>query len=728
MFSKLKVGTRLMLAFAVVIVLLLVVISVGVSRMALLNDSLKAITEESNQEVAHATAMRRFSLENSITFRNLIIDSDSSALARDFAKLNDGLGQFEAESKSLRELLDASHVDMDAEKHALDGVMDHYNSIRPLLLEAGALGRDGKKREAMELNETKVHSVNEAMRNAIEDLAQTVQKHGKASAESAAAAYLSARTLMFVLGGCAVLLAALAAWIVTRSLLKQLGGEPAYAASVMQSVAEGDIDVELNLKRDDETSLLAAVAAMVEKLKRVIEGQRRVIEAANHGRFTERVDLTGLVGFQKELGAGLNELVTTTGESINDVVLVMRALAAGDLTKKIEKSYEGTFAELKQYANNTVAALSLIIDAQRRVIAAANKGQFSERVDLQGLAGFQKELGAGLNELVTTTGTSLDDVMKVMRALAEGDLTKTVDKHYDGSFGEMKDYANDTVLKLSMVISEVNGAASALATAASEVSGTANALSQAATEQAASVEETSAALEEMTASIAQNTDNAKITDGMATKAAVEAAEGGDAVRETVAAMKQIALKISIIDEIAYQTNLLALNAAIEAARAGEHGKGFAVVASEVRKLAERSQIAAQEIGSVADSSVALAEKAGSLFVSIVPNIKKTSDLVQEISAASQEQATGVNQINSAVTQLSQTTQQNAAGSEELAATSNEMSSQAGQLQETMAFFKVAPSAGVGKASVSTGSSRVSRAPSPRPSEMERNVESNFGRF
>jgi methyl-accepting chemotaxis protein len=202
------------------------------------------------------------------------------------------------------------------------------------------------------------------------------------------------------------------------------------------------------------------------------------------------------------------------------------------------------------------------------------------------------------------------------------------------------------------------------------------------------VEQTSASIEEMTSSIAQNTDNAKATDGMAAKAAQEASEGGQAVDATVVAMKQIARKIGIIDDIAYQTNLLALNAAIEAARAGEHGKGFAVVAAEVRKLAERSQVAAQEIGEVATNSVELAERAGVLLDQMVPNIKKTSDLVQEITAASEEQSSGVAQINSAVNQLSQTTQQNASSSEELAATAEEMSSQAEQLQQTMGFFKV----------------------------------------
>src|SRR5476649_806931 len=245
------------------------------------------------------------------------------------------------------------------------------------------------------------------------------------------------------------------------------------------------------------------------------------------------------------------------------------------------------------------------------------------------------------------------------------------------------------VRSLSSIVREVQMVVGQLTSASQEVSATAQTLSQASSEQAASVEETSASVEQMTASIAQNAQNAKVTDGMATQAAIEASKGGEVVKATAAAMRQIAQKISIIDDIAYQTNLLALNAAIEAARAHEHGKGFAVVAAEVRKLAERSQVAAQEIGQVASNSVELAEQAGLLLDAIVPNIRKTSDLVQEIAAASEEQSSGVRQINGAVGQLSQTTQLNAASSEELAATAEEMSGQAEQLQQTMAFFRLA---------------------------------------
>ena len=330
--------------------------------------------------------------------------------------------------------------------------------------------------------------------------------------------------------------------------------------------------------------------------------------------------------------------------------------------------------------------LATVVEQAQAATAAAREGDLEQRIPVEGKTGAPLALCEGINALLETTEVMFGDVGRVLGALSNGDLSQRIERDCAGTFQRVKDDANATCEKLAGVMDEVRSAAEALTGAANQVSATAQSLSQAASEQASSVEETTAQIEMMSASISQNSDNARVTDGMATKASQEAGDGGQAVTQTVQAMKQIAAKISIVDDIAYQTNLLALNAAIEAARAGEHGKGFAVVAAEVRKLAERSQEAAREIGDLASHSVSTAERAGQLLGQIVPSIQRTSELVQEISAASSEQSQSVTQIGGAMGQLSKATQQNASASEELAATSEELSGQAEQLQQAVSFF------------------------------------------
>ena len=524
-----------------------------------------------------------------------------------------------------------------------------------------------------------------------------------------------------------------------KELLTKLDGLiPNYLAQnnkVADLASAGNFAAAAELSNGDARKAINAAEEVVSQLIEELASQAKAANEA--GQVTvehARMVLLGVVAASVVLAVLLGLMVTRVisrdlgGEPAHAAEL-LRRVADGDLSAEIHTRENDTRSMLFA-VKQMVTRLAQVVDGQREVVAAANAGNFDARIDLNGLQGFQRDMGEGLNQLMATTGASVHDVVRVMEALSDGDLTQGIERDYQGAFGQMKAYVNRTMEKLSEVVTEVNTGAESLAGASEEVSATAQALSQAASEQAAGVEETSASMEQMTASISQNTENAKVTDGMATKAAAEAAEGGEAVRATVVAMKQIAQKIVIIDDIAYQTNLLALNAAIEAARAGEHGKGFAVVAAEVRKLAERSQIAAQEIGTVASSSVELAERAGQLLSQIVPNIRKTSDLVQEITAASEEQSSGVGQINSAVTQLSQTTQQNASSSEELAATAEEMSSQAEQLQQAMSFFKLAASEvrkpapapvaharapkPVAKAGRKPGP-RVAPAPSPSPS-------------
>ncbi|MGK5091851.1 methyl-accepting chemotaxis protein [Deltaproteobacteria bacterium TL4] len=271
---------------------------------------------------------------------------------------------------------------------------------------------------------------------------------------------------------------------------------------------------------------------------------------------------------------------------------------------------------------------------------------------------------------------------------SRGDLTASLAVDSKDELGVMAASLKGAMEKLRSIIMEVKTAALNVSEGSQQLSSTSQQMSQGATEQAASVEETSASMEEMSSNIQQNADNSLQTEKIATRASNDAKESGQAVEKAMAAMKEIASKISIIEEIARQTNLLALNAAIEAARAGEHGKGFAVVASEVRKLAERSQNAAGEITGLSASSMEVAERASGMLKQLVPDIQKTAELVQEISASSSEQNTGAEQISKALQQLDGVIQQNASASEEMASTSEELASQAQMLQDTIAFFNV----------------------------------------
>ena len=282
----------------------------------------------------------------------------------------------------------------------------------------------------------------------------------------------------------------------------------------------------------------------------------------------------------------------------------------------------------------------------------------------------------------------LKKLMGIVDSVSKGDLEVELDDSRGDEIGELVEKIAQMVERIRVVVMDVAAASENVANASRAMSASTEAMSQGATEQASSSEEASSSMEEMSSNIRQNADNAMQTEKIAVKAAEDTIQGGEAVTETVRAMSEIAEKISIIEEIARQTNMLALNAAIEAARAGEHGKGFAVVAAEVRKLAERSQSAASEIIQLSTSSMEVADKAGEMLEQMVPDIRKTAELVQEIAAASSEQNAGAAQINKAIQQLDHVTQQNASAAEEMSSTAEELASQAVHLGETISFFKV----------------------------------------
>ena len=340
-------------------------------------------------------------------------------------------------------------------------------------------------------------------------------------------------------------------------------------------------------------------------------------------------------------------------------------------------------------------ALSVVIirgvtRALRRSVAVAERLAEGD-TSLKVAADTEDEVGQLLSSMASVIRTT-EAMADAAARVAAGDLT--VEVRPRSGRDTLGNALAKMVGRLSQVIGEVKAGAAALSSASEQVSATSHALSQGTSEQAASVEETTSSLEEMSASIARNAENSRETEQTAIRGARDGDESGKAVLETVRAMNTIAEKISIIEEIAYQTNLLALNAAIEAARAGEHGKGFAVVAVEVRKLAERSQTAAKEIGGLASTSVKVAERSGKLLGALVPAIRRTADLVQEVAAASGEQASGISQINRALTSVDQVTQRAATAAEELASTAEEMAGQATGLRKVVEYFRTTALVGV----------------------------------
>lgn len=313
-------------------------------------------------------------------------------------------------------------------------------------------------------------------------------------------------------------------------------------------------------------------------------------------------------------------------------------------------------------------------------------------------------------------------------AMSEGDFSTEMEIQQQDEVGKLVRSLNSMTQRLRGVVGEVLASADNLASGAEQLSATSQSVAQGSTEQAASVEEIASSMEEMTQSIRQNAENAQRTDEIATKVAHDAEHSGEVVRESVAAMRDIADKITFVEELARQTNLLALNAAIEAARAGEHGKGFAVVAAEVRKLAERSGKAASEISQVSAHTMRTAEEAGNLLDGLVPEIRKTAALIQEIAASSREQDRSTTQIKRAVDQLDDIVQQNASAAEEMASTSEELASQAEELRQLMGFFKISESDVRASRKSLTGGSKRALPSSSSQNENTLDTDPDFERF
>ncbi len=446
---------------------------------------------------------------------------------------------------------------------------------------------------------------------------------------------LEARTKVILVGGgilCAVL-AFIFATLVANAITRPLGR----ALDAANKIAAGNLNVNLDADSEDESGqLLAALKGMTERIQALVEDAKALSHAAVEGKLATRADAGRHEGDFRRIVEGVNQTLDAVIGPLQVAAEYVDRIAKGDMPAPIREEYRGDFNQIKENLNQLIAAITSITSAAKEVAGGNLTVQLEER-------------------------SANDELMRSLSSM---------------------------VSKLSAVVTDVKEAANNVAGGSLQMSSGSQQLSQGASEQAAAAEQASSSMEEMSSNIRQNADNAMQTEKIAVKSAQDAQEGGKAVAQTVQAMKDIAGKISIIEEIARQTNLLALNAAIEAARAGEHGKGFAVVASEVRKLAERSQKAAAEISELSSTSVEVAETAGQMLDRMLPDIQRTAELVQEISAACKEQDSGAAQINKAIQQLDQVIQQNASASEQMSATAEELSSQSEQLQTTIGYFNI----------------------------------------
>ena len=542
-----------------------------------------------------------------------------------------------------------------------------------------------------------------------------------------------------------IVIVIVAVWMIiaTRSLANNIAGGLRNACVQLNRIAQGYYFDAIDIKRNDEIGkLMYAMKSMQIRMGfEVSDAKNSATEATRVKVALDNVDTCVMIADNNRNIIYLNKSVIQMLSKVeSDLRKVLPNFSVANLMgsnidlfhkapshqKQLLASLNGTYRAEIKVAGHTflLTACSVTNDKGERlgsaiewkdrtsevaveqeistIVSSAANGDFSQRIQLEGKEGFFRLIGEGMNGLMQTCALSLEDVVRVLDALAKGNLTETITNDYQGTFGQLKDDSNTTVTQLTEVISHIKDAVETINTASKEIASGNTDLSQRTEEQASSLEETAASMEELTSTVKQNSENAKQANQLAAGASDIAMRGGEVVSKVVQTMtsisessKKIVDIISVIDGIAFQTNILALNAAVEAARAGEQGRGFAVVASEVRNLAQRSAAAAKEIKTLINDSVDkvavgtdLADKAGKTMDEVVNSVKRVTDIMAEISAASVEQSSGIEQVNQAITQMDDVTQQNAALVEEAAAAAESLEEQAQQLNALISTFRL----------------------------------------
>ena len=498
------------------------------------------------------------------------------------------------------------------------------------------------------------------------------------------------------------------------------------AANYVDRISRGDIPAKItDTYNGDFNTIKNNLNTCIDAVSALVVDAGLLSKAAVEGKLATRADAGKHQGDYRKIVQGVNETLDAVIGPLNVAANYVDRISKGDIPAKITDSYNGDFNTIKNNLNTCIDAVNSLVNDAGLLVKAAVDGKLATRADASKHQGDYRKIVQGVNETLDAVIGPLNVAARYVDMISKGDVPAQITDTYNGDFNTIKNNLNTLIVAmnditaaaeeisngnltvairerspqdklmqalsamvdgLTRTVSDIRSIAGEVAAASQSISTASVQVSKGASNQAAAAEEASSSMEQMVSNIKQNADNAQQTDKIANKSAKDAQESGKSVLEAVAAMKEIANKISIIEEIARQTNLLALNAAIEAARAGEHGKGFAVVAAEVRKLAERSQKAAGEINQLSATTLKVSEKSGEMLDKLVPDIQRTAELVQEISAASKEQDTGAEQINKALQQLEKVIQQNASASEEMASTTEELSGQSEQLVSALSFF------------------------------------------
>ena len=688
-----KLTTKMMLAFGVVLALMLVQGIAAFVGLNSLNDSTMQVTGNVLPSVEAAGELRSMITElRSTSYRQHVRASDSvKAEAKKLAA--------DSEKRIDQAIKDYQSLIVDAEERkAYDTLVKEWKATKQSYADVQEMLDLGLPDDAVDAFIGTTRDQHRKATDAVTALITVVDRQANAASSGARSTFKASSTLMVIMllvgivGGLAL------AWFFARAIANAVGE----AVRVANDVSAGKLDGKIDTSRQDEVGqLLTAMQRMQTQVQSVIAAQSEMAARHDEGQISYRMDDSAFPGEYGRMVRDTNTLVAAHIAVKMRAVGIMRRYADGDLSEDMDR-LPGEKAFITETLDACKATLSAINGEIKRLAMAASAGDFSQRGDVDKYRHDFRDMVGGLNHLMETTDGNLAEVSELLKAIARGDLTARMEGDFHGVFASMRDDANATVAQLTDIVGRIQEASGSINTAAGEIASGNLDLSRRTEQQAANLEETAASMEELTSTVRQNAESARQANQLSIGAASVASQGGEVVGKVVTTMrdiehssKKIADIISVIDGIAFQTNILALNAAVEAARAGEQGRGFAVVASEVRTLAQRSANAAKEIKGLIETSVdkvadgsKLVNQAGATMGEIVASVQRVTDIMSEISAASQEQSAGIEQVNQTITQMDETTQQNAALVEEASAAARSMEEQAQALSESVSVFKL----------------------------------------